>query len=172
MATISPTQFWHGSSGILQMDSASLTTLSRHCHVYCRTAVWCGSRFSTNCHDLVPLRCRNKSSRIISMCYGLCATVLRLLKIAWRLFTMASRMPQDWNKSSRLPIVLNMSKSVARVCRCSKIFQDLWGTTTTAVGCHHGYIRFTPIVQVVANCGKNRDKLKPILPDLANSWPD
>jgi hypothetical protein len=43
-----------------------------------------------------------------------------------RLFTMASRMPQDWTKSPRLPIVFNM-----------------WG--------------------------KNRDKLKPIPPDLANS---
>jgi hypothetical protein len=48
---LAPTQFVHGLSGILQKESASLTTLSRHCQVYCSTAGRCRSRFSTNCHD-------------------------------------------------------------------------------------------------------------------------
>jgi hypothetical protein len=48
------------------------------------------------------------------MCYGLSRLFYdfsRLLKFAWLLFTTASRMPQDWEKSARLPIVLNMSNT-------------------------------------------------------------
>jgi hypothetical protein len=68
---------------------------------------------------------------------------LRLYTMASRLAKNTSRMPPDWTKSARLPIVLNMSKTIGRLCRCYKNCQELSRTTTMALGCHHGYSRIT-----------------------------
>jgi hypothetical protein len=67
---------------------------------------------------------------------------LRLFTMALRLAKNTSIMPPDWTKSSRLPIALNMSKTVGR-------FQELSRTTTIAVGCHHGYSSITPMSKIV-----------------------
>jgi hypothetical protein len=60
------------------------------------------------------------------------------------------------DKIGSTPDCLNMFKTVGKLCRCSKIFQELSRTTTIAVGCHHGYTRITPMSIFVVIRGKSR----------------
>jgi hypothetical protein len=150
-APIALSRFRHGSWGILQKGIGFTHDLTMTLHGYCTVVVQFGRLFSTNWHDLV---------RLIIPNYPKCATVYHDI---WRLPDGCSRWHHDLKKSFRLPIVLKMSKTVGRLCRCSKIFHELSGTITIAVRFYHGYTRITPILHIAANICR----LNPILPNCA-----
>jgi hypothetical protein len=103
---------------------------SRHCHEYCRAEERCGSRFSTNRHDLVrfiqiPLRCRNESSTIIPMSYSVSRLFLRLLTTSEDCLTVVHDGLKTASRLEKLGSTPDCFEHVHNCREGTPMFQDL-----------------------------------------------